>query len=157
MAQVPYTSFYLGPYAIYTSPTGMLGQVSGIPYLGGTLHQGDYCDLSAAEAAAWNIQYGNNLYPGRYRLVRLSPNATYSNLSKFGNPVGFGLGTTVAQAVVAAAGSGYTITATGASTGTVSISSSASGGTAVAVAALIPVSPARGRRAPTAAPPARRR
>lgn len=135
MAQVPYTSFYLGPLAVYNSPTGMVSNVTGIPYLGDTLHEGDYCDLSAAEAAEWNVLFGATLYPGRYRFVRLSVNATSANLG-FGTPVGFGLGTTVAQAIVAAGGTGYTITATGASSGTVSISSSASGGTAVATATL---------------------
>jgi hypothetical protein len=130
MAQVPYTSFYNGPFAIYTSPTGMQSAVTNVPYLGGSLHEGDYCDLQASEAAVWNVLYGVNLYPGRYRLVRLGPNATAANLAKFGNPIGFGLGTSVAQAVVAAGGTGYTITATGASSGTVSISSSAAGGTA---------------------------
>lgn len=107
----------------------MADGLTGIPYLGGTLHEGDYVDLTADEAAQWNILYGANLYPGRYRFVRVSPNATYSNI-KFGTPVGIGLGTSVAQVLVATAGSGYTITATGASSGTVAISSSAAGGTA---------------------------
>lgn len=129
MAQVPAQSFYLGPFAVYTSPTGMQSPITGIPYLGGTLHEGDYVDLTHNEAAQWNIQYGANLYEGRYRMVRVSPNATYSNLG-FGKPMGWGLGTSVQQAIVAAGGSGYTITATGASTGTVGISSSAAGGTA---------------------------
>ena len=129
MAQVPAQSFYLGPFAVYTSPSGMADVNTGIPYLGGTLHAGDYVDLSADEAAQWNVLYGSNLYPGRYRFCAVSPNATYSNI-KFGTPVGFGLGTYVAQVLVAAGGSGYTITATGASTGTVSITSSSGGGTA---------------------------
>jgi hypothetical protein len=129
MAQTPAQSFYNGPFAVYTSPTGMADGLTGIPYLGGTLHEGDYVDLTADEAAQWNILYGANLYPGRYRFVRVSPNATYSNI-KFGTPVGIGLGTSVAQVLVATAGSGYTITATGASSGTVAISSSAAGGTA---------------------------
>jgi hypothetical protein len=129
MAQTTAQSFFLGPFAVYTSPTGMADVNTGIPYLGGTLHEGDYVDLTADEAAQWNIQYGANLYPGRYRFVRVSPNATYSNI-KFGTPVGIGLGTSVAQVLVAAGGTGYVITATGATSGTVSISSSAAGGTA---------------------------
>ena len=132
MAQVPYTSLYLGPFAVYTSPTGMASQVTSLPYLGGSLHEGDYCDLQANEAAVWNVQFGNKLYPGRYRLVRVSPNATYSNFG-FGYPVGYGLGTYIDNAIVAAGGTGYVITATGASSGTVSISSSAAGGTAATV------------------------
>lgn len=129
MAQVPAQSFYLGPFAIYTSPTGMSDPLTGIPYLGGTLHAGDYVDLTADEAAQWNVLYGANLYPGRYRFCAVSVNAVYSNI-KFGTPVGFGLGTYVAQALVAAGGSGYVITATGATTGTVAITSSSGGGTA---------------------------
>ena len=129
MAQVPFQALYNGPYAVYTSPTGMASPITGTPYLGGALHEGDYVDLQASEAAIWNVQYGNKLYPGRYRLVRLSTNATTGNLG-FGYPVGYGLGTYVANAIVAAGGSGYTITAGGASSGTVSINSSAAGGTA---------------------------
>ena len=132
MAQVPFQALYNGPFAVYTSPTGMASPITGTPYLGGSLHEGDYVDLVASEAAIWNVQYGNKLYPGRYRLVRVSVNATNTNFG-FGYPVGYGLGTFVDNAIVAAAGSGYTITAGGASSGTVSISSSAAGGTAAVV------------------------
>lgn len=135
MAQVPYTSFYLGPFAVYTSPTGMQSAITNVPYLGGSLHQGDYCDLQANEAAVWNQRFGSDLYPGRYRFVQLSSAATAANLA-FGKPVGFGLGSTVAQAIVAAGGSAYTIAATGASSGQVVITSTASGGTAPATALL---------------------
>ena len=59
---------------------------TGIPYLGGTLHEGDYCDLTADEAAQWNILYGANLYPGRYRMVRVcawfAPTAQSSMVSR---------------------------------------------------------------------------
>lgn len=127
--QIPAESFYLGPFAVYTSPTGMTDPVTGIPYLGGTLHEGDYVDATWEEISQWNVQFGANLYPGRYRLVHLSPNATYSNVA-FGKAAMWGLPTSITQAIVAAGGSGYTITATGASTGTVSIASSTSGGTA---------------------------
>ena len=68
MAQVPFQALYNGPYAVYTSPTGMASPITGIPYLGGVLHEGDYVDLTRPEAAIWNVQYGNKLYPGRYRL-----------------------------------------------------------------------------------------
>ena len=132
MAQVPFQAFYNGPFAVYTSPTGMASPITGTPYLGGALHEGDYVDLTRSEAAIWNVQYGNKLYPGRYRLVRVSVNATNTNFG-FGYPVGYGLGTYIDNAIVAAAGSGYTITAGGASSGTVAISSSAAGGTAAVV------------------------
>ena len=70
MAQVPYTSFYNGPFAVYTSPTGMQSQVTNQPYLGGSLHEGDYCDVLPSEAAVWNQRFGSNLFTGRYRLDR---------------------------------------------------------------------------------------
>lgn len=127
MAQVPYTSFYLGPFAVYTSPTGAASQVTNQPYLGGSLHEGDYCDLKADEAAIWNQRYGSNLFPGRYRFVRLSPAATTGNLA-FGKPVGWGLPSTVGQVVLGAAGSGAT------TDGTYTIASTTSGGTAKATA-----------------------
>jgi hypothetical protein len=136
MAQVPYTSLYLGPAAVYTSPTGMASAITGTPYLGGSLHEGDYCDVQPSEAAFWNVAFGNKYYTGRYRLVRVSPNATYSNFG-FGYPGGYGLGTFLDNAIVAAGGSGITITATGASSGTVSISSSTSGGTAATASITI--------------------
>ena len=135
MAQVPYTSFYLGPFAVYTSPTGMQSNITNVPYLGGSLHQGDYCDLQADEAAVWNQNFGSDLYPGRYRFVQLSSRATAANLA-FGKPVGWGLGLTVAQVIVAAGGTGYTIAATGAASGQVTITSSTSGGTAPATALI---------------------
>ena len=134
MAQVPYQALWLGPYAVYTSPTGMSSPWTGTPYEGGAQQDGNYVDLLAREAAFWNVSFGNKLYPGRYRLAQLSPNATAANIG-FGYPVGYGLGTFIDNAIVAAGGSAYTITATGASSGTVSISSSAAGGTA-AVASI---------------------
>lgn len=136
MAQVPFQALWLGPYAVYTSPTGMSSPITGTPYLGNALHDGDYVDLKADEAARWNVLYGNKLYPGRYRLVQVSPNATAANFG-FGYPVGYGLGTYIDNAIIAAGGSGYVITATGATSGTVSISSSTSGGTAAVVSLTI--------------------
>jgi hypothetical protein len=110
----------------------MTDPITGQPYLGGTLHEGDSVDLSASEAAQWNIRFGSNLFPGRYRFVRISPLATYSNIG-FGKPAGWALAQNVAQVVVAAAGSGATLS------GTYTCSSSTSGGTAVATA-LVTVS-----------------
>lgn len=136
MAQVPYTSFYNGPSTVYTSPTGMASAITGQPYLGGSLHEGDYCDVLSSEAAFWSVTYGNKYYTGRYRLVRVSTNAVAANFG-FGYPVGYGLGTYVANAIVAAGGSGYVITATGATSGTVSINSSAAGGTAATASLTI--------------------
>jgi hypothetical protein len=130
MAQVPYTSFYNGPFAVYTSPTGMASQVTSSPYLGGSLHEGDYCDLQAHEAAAWNIQFGAKLNAGRYRLVRVSPASTNTTI-KYGFPVGWGNPTTLGLVVLSAGGSGAT------TDGTYSISSSTSGGTAATALATV--------------------
>ena len=122
MAQVPFTSFYLGPFGVYTSPTGMASPTTGTPYLGGTLHSGDYCDLTDAEAAIWNVQFGAKLYPGRYRLVRVSTGSTYSTI-KYGYPVGWGNPTSLSAVAITAVGSGS-------GTGTVLCASTAAGGTA---------------------------
>ena len=130
MAQVLAQSFYLGPFAVYTSPTGMIDTVTGLPYLGGTLHEGDYVDLTRAEAAQWNVKYGSKLNTGRYRLCRLSTRATYSNIA-FGKPAGWGLAQTVGQVVLSAAGSG------GTTDGTYTCSSSTSGGTAATASVTV--------------------
>lgn len=122
MPQVPAQSFYLGPFAVYTSPTGMTDPITGLPYLGGSLHEGDYVDLTRSEAAQWNVRFGSNLNTGRYRLVRLSTAATAANVG-FGKPVGWGLPTTVGQVAISAAG-------TGSGSGSVTVSSTTSGGTA---------------------------
>jgi hypothetical protein len=130
MAQVPYQSFYLGPFAVYTSPTGMTDPITGVPYLGGSLHAGDYCDLTREEAAQWNQRFGSNLFPGRYRFVAISPRATNTNIG-FGKPAGYGLAQSVGQVVLSAAGSGAT------TDGTYTITSSTSGGTAATALATV--------------------
>lgn len=122
MAQVPAQSFYLGPFAIYTSPTGMTDPITGLPELGGTLHEGDYVDLTAEEARQWNVRFGSKLYPGRYRFVRVATTATAANAA-YGLPVGIAKGTSIATVVLSAAGSGYTA-------GSYTCTSSTSGGTA---------------------------
>lgn len=136
MPQVPGSAFaVVGPWTVYTSPSGAASPITGIPYPGGVLAEGNYVDVTAADIADYQVLYGNKLYPGRYRFVRVSPNATTGNIA-YGKPCGWGLGTSIANAIVAAAGSGYTIAATGAANGTVNITSSAAGGTA-ATASLV--------------------
>ena len=125
MPQTLAQSFYLGPFAVYTSPTGMVDAITGIPYLGGTLHEGDYVDLLLSEAAQWNIRFGVSLNTGRYRFVRLSTAAVAANLA-FGKPVGWGNPTSVGQVAIAVAGTGYT-------NGTYTLFSTAAGGTAATI------------------------
>ena len=133
MAQVPAQSFYLGPFAVYTSPTGMTDPITGIPYLGGTLHEGDYCDLSLDEAAQWNILYGVKLNTGRYRMVHVNPLSTYSTI-KYGFPVGWALPSSVGQVAIVGAG-----TVTSAANGTYTVSSTATGTGAIAATASVTV------------------
>jgi hypothetical protein len=130
MAQVPAQSFYLGPFAVYTSPTGMTDPTTGVPYLGGSLHEGDYCDLTREEAAQWNIRFGAKLNTGRYRLVRLNAASTASTV-KYGFPVGWGLPTTLGQVVLSAAGTSAT------TDGTYTITSTTAGGTAATALATV--------------------
>ena len=125
MALVRYSVFYLGPYAVYTSKTGLTDLRTGLPELGGGLNLGDFVDLTEAEANSWSQQYagqGKQLHRGRYRFVYVSTAATYSNIVQ-GAPVGMALGMTVQQAAIATVGSGGTA-------GTYTVSSSTSGGTA---------------------------
>jgi len=126
MPQTPALSYYLGPLAVYTSPSGMTDPITGIPYLGGTLHEGDYVDATKSEIDQWNVRFGATLNTGRYRFVRLSSNATAANIA-YGKPCGFALPTTVGQLQLSAGGTGAT------ADGTYTITSTASGGTAKAV------------------------
>lgn len=122
MPYTPALSYYLGPAAVYTSPTGMTDQITGIPYLGGTLHEGDYVDATLSEISQWNVRFGLSLNTGRYRMVRLSPNAVAANI-RLGQPVGYALPTYVGQVAISAPG-------TGSGSGSVLVSSTAAGGTA---------------------------
>src|SRR5208282_1588622 len=124
MALVRYSVFYNGPFAVYTSSTGLLDIRTLLPELGGGLNLGDFCDLTEAEANSWSQQYAGTyqqLHAGRYRFVYIQPASTASTI-KQGYPCGIGLGQSVQQVVVANAGSAYT-------GGSYSITSSTSGGT----------------------------
>jgi hypothetical protein len=106
MAQVSFTSFYYGPTAVYTSPTGLTDSTTGAPQKGGNFNLGDYADLTESEAQQWNVHYGTTLHQGRYRIVKLANNAVAANTG-LGKPLGWGVGTTVEQ-VTFAPGTGYT-------------------------------------------------
>lgn len=103
MAQTLAQSLYLGPFAVYTSPTGLTDNVTGIPMLGGTMHEGDYVDVTREEVSQWNTMYGTQLNTGRYRLVRLSNQANAANIA-FGKPVSYGLPSKVGQVSIVGAG-----------------------------------------------------
>lgn len=107
MPLVPFTSFYNGPIAVYPASTGLVDPITGMPEKGGNFNQGDYCDLSTADVLQWNRQYGTNLYPGRYRIVGLSKNATAANVVT-GKPAALALGLSVAAVSIVTAGSGQT-------------------------------------------------
>lgn len=128
MPKVPFTAFFYGPQAVYTSSTGQQDPITGLPYLGTDLQSGNYADLSEQDAQTWNRQFALSpqLHGGRYRFVAV---ASYSSALTANNPVGWGLGTSV-QEVSFTAGSGYTA-------GTYNVSSSAPGGTTAAVAQVV--------------------
>lgn len=130
MAQVSFTSFYLGPLAVYPSPTGLQDPITGAPQKGGDFALGNYCDLTEADAQIWNATYGTTLHQGRYRIVSVSAASTAANTG-LGKPVAIARGTTVQQVSLAAAGSGAT------ADGTYTISSTTSGGTAKATAQAV--------------------
>lgn len=122
MPYTPALSYYLGPLAVYTSPSGMIDVQTQVPYLGGTLHEGDYVDATKSEISQWNIQFGAQLDTGRYRLVRVSPTSVAANFG-YGFPVGWGKPSYVGLVAVSAPG-------TGSGSGSVLCSSTTSGGTA---------------------------
>jgi hypothetical protein len=127
MAKALYNVAYAGLTSVYTSPTGLTDLRTGLPALGGGMNEGDYFDLTVAEAANW---VGTpKLNTGRYRFVRLSSLSTAANVVQ-GKPCGIAAPTTVGQVAIATAGSGQTA-------GTYVISSSASGGTALATAQVV--------------------
>jgi hypothetical protein len=130
MAKVDFTSFYLGPVAVYTSPTGLTDPITGLSEKGGNFAVGNYCDVTETEAKQWNVAYGTNLHQGRYRIVKLSTVATTGNTG-LGKPLGWGLGTTVAQVAISVAGTSAT------SDGTYTVASTVSGGSAKATAQVV--------------------
>lgn len=107
MAQVPFTSFYLGPLAVYPAKTGLQDPITGLPAKGGNFYPGDYCDVTEAEAQLWNQTYGSRLHEGRYRIVQVSAQATTGNTG-LGYVVGAAPGTAVQNVTILTAGSGQT-------------------------------------------------
>ena len=125
MALVRYSVLYNGPFAVYTSRTGLTDIRTGLAELGGGFNVGDFMDLTESEANSWSAQYlgqgANLLHAGRYRIVQVSTLSTASTC-KAGYPCGIANWMTVQQAIITAAGSGQTA-------GTYNIASSDSGGT----------------------------
>lgn len=103
MPQTPAQTLYLGPFAVYTSPTGLTDNVTGIPMLGGDMQEGNYVDVTKDEVKQWNSLYGSQLNTGRYRLVRLSTAALTANIG-FGKPVAWGVPTKAGGVAIAGTG-----------------------------------------------------
>jgi hypothetical protein len=131
MPQVPFTSFYLGPLAVYPTFSGLQDPITGAPERGGNFTLGNYCDLSEKDAQVWNSQYNPPipLHQGRYRIVQINSTAV-AGYTGFGRPVAWALGQTVQQVSISAAGFNYT-------PGTYTVTSTASGGTAKATAQVV--------------------
>jgi hypothetical protein len=111
MPKVPFTAFFNGPLAVYTSPTAQLDPITGGIYLGTDFIEGNYADVDNDDAAQWNSQYGTQLRGGRYRICRVATNAISANfpsVSGNGTPVGWAAGTFVGGVAIANAGTGYT-------------------------------------------------
>jgi len=110
MALVRYSVFYNGPFAVYTSRTGLTDLRTGLAEFGGGFNVGDFMDLTEAEAQSWSQQYaaqGAALHEGRYRIVQLCAQATTANIFQ-GSVVGIAPGRTVQAATILTAGSGQT-------------------------------------------------
>ena len=103
MAQTLAQTLYLGPFAVYTSPTGLTDNVTGIPMLGGDQHEGNYVDVTREEVNQWNTFYGSKLNTGRYRLVRLSTLANTANIA-YGKPAAWGFPSKLGQVAIVGTG-----------------------------------------------------
>jgi hypothetical protein len=120
MALVRYSVLYNGPFAVYTSRTGLTDIRTGLAENGGGFNTGDFMDLTESEANSWSQQYsgqGGILHEGRYRIVKVSAQAVAAN-TFLGAVVGIAPGSTVQAATILTLGSGqtqgsYPITATG--------------------------------------------
>lgn len=144
MALVRYSVFYNGPFAVYTSRTGLTDIRTNLAELGGGFNVGDCVDLTEAEAQSWSQQYagqGTTLHEGRYRVVQLCAQATTGNTG-FGKVVGVAPGTTVQGINILTAGSGqtagtYTITATGGTFTTAAVAQVVVGAAGTVISATI--------------------
>ena len=131
MPQVPFTSFYLGPLAVYPTNTGLQDPITGASQKGGNFNLGDYCDLTEKDAQVWNSQYSPTLplHEGRYRIVKVNANAV-AGYTGFGRPAAWAQGNSVQQVSLSAPGFNYV-------PGTYTITSTASGGTTKATAQVV--------------------
>jgi len=89
------------------SQSGQVDPITGFPYAGGGLNQGDYFDLTNDEAASVSYPTNGILYNGRYRYVQVDSGATAANV-KTGTIGYIRSGSSVKTAITTAAGSGQT-------------------------------------------------
>ena len=87
--------------------SGQGDSVTGFPYAGGGLNQGDYFDLTNDEALGASYPTNGILYNGRYRYVQVDSGATAANV-KTGTIGYIRSGNTLKSAVTITAGSGQT-------------------------------------------------
>jgi hypothetical protein len=89
------------------SQSGQTDPITGFPYAGGGLNQGDYFDVTNDEAAQLSNPATGLLFQGRYRYVQVDSGATAANVKT--GTVGFARsGSSVATAVTTAVGTGLT-------------------------------------------------
>ncbi len=89
------------------SQSGLTDPITGFPYAGGGLNQGDYFDVTNDEAAQLSNPATGLLFQGRYRYVQVDSGATAANVKT--GTVGFARsGSSVATAVTTAVGTGLT-------------------------------------------------
>ena len=93
--------------ANFTSPTGQTDSRTGLPLQVGGINQGDYFDLTQAEALGLSSLPVGRLYAGRYRLVQVDPNATTANVAQ-GTLAAYAPGPSVEGVSLLTGGSGQT-------------------------------------------------
>ena len=89
------------------SQSGQTDPITGFPYAGGGLNQGDYFDLTSDEALSASYPATGILFQGRYRYVQVDSGATAANVKT--GTIGFARsGSTVRSVITTNVGSGLT-------------------------------------------------